>query len=220
MAILLGVESSGVLPSVALWHDGALSERWPDEGDRATPQFLPMIQSLLREAGLTYDAIDAYVLGVGPGRFTGLRVGMALLQGLALPSHTPMVGVSSLQVLAHHACQGYNDPRVVLTNAFMGEVFVGIYDANGRALVPDALCKPENLVIPIEGPWLAVGEGWDVYAEALVDHRAKAKAIDAKAIPTASSLLVLGAKAFNRGETQSVFDIQPNYLRLANAWKR
>lgn len=223
MTVLFGIESSGPIPSLALWCDGGIAQAFADESTRATPQLLPMLRALFQEAGIDYDGIDAYVLGVGPGRFTGLRVGMAFLQGLALPKQTPMVGVSSLQVLAAEALAASSeavDHVVVLTNAFMGEVFVGIYDREGKAVVPDALAKPDALCLPFEGPWLAAGEGWDLYRTELADLLTKAKAIDSQSKPTAKRLVDLGAKAFERGETQSVLDVKPNYLRLANAWKK
>ncbi len=91
---------------------------------------LPAVAAVLQGLGLSVGALDALAVTTGPGSFTGLRVGLGSVQGLALASGRPCVGLSTLDVLAL-AAAGSSDTVVALVDAFRGEVFSGVYDAAG-----------------------------------------------------------------------------------------
>jgi tRNA threonylcarbamoyladenosine biosynthesis protein TsaB len=91
---------------------------------------LPSVAALLQGLGLPAGALDAFAVTTGPGSFTGLRVGLGSVQGLALASGRPCVGLSTLDVLALSAA-GSSGTIVALVDAFRGEVYSGVYDAAG-----------------------------------------------------------------------------------------
>jgi tRNA threonylcarbamoyladenosine biosynthesis protein TsaB len=93
---------------------------------------LPAVAAVLQGLGLTGGDLDAFAVTTGPGSFTGLRVGLGSVQGLALASGRPCVGLSTLDVLALSAA-GTSGTIVALVDAFRGEVYSGVYDAAGGA---------------------------------------------------------------------------------------
>ncbi len=140
----------------------------PEQGERPahTTRSLTLASELLAQAGIGWDALERIAVGVGPGTFTGLRVGIATARGLAQSLGIEVVGVSSLHVLAQAALrESDSQTRGVLAaiDARRGEAFAAAYDAQGELAPPRAL-SPEDLVtIPraLDGQrdWLAVGDG-------------------------------------------------------------
>jgi tRNA threonylcarbamoyladenosine biosynthesis protein TsaB len=124
-----------------------------------TSQSLTLASELLAQAGIGWNALERIAVGVGPGTFTGLRVGIATARGLAQSLGIEVVGVSSLQVLAEAALREPDSrTRSVLAaiDARRGEVFAAAYDAQSELAPPCAL-PPEDLAA-IPG-WWAVGDG-------------------------------------------------------------
>ncbi len=121
----------------------------PEAGERPghTTQSLTLASELLRQAGIGWGALERIAVGVGPGTFTGLRVGIATARGLAQSLGIEVVGVSSLRVLAQAALQESDSrTRAVLAaiDARRGEAFAAAYDAQGELAPPRAL-PPEDL---------------------------------------------------------------------------
>ncbi|MEX2648342.1 MAG: tRNA (adenosine(37)-N6)-threonylcarbamoyltransferase complex dimerization subunit type 1 TsaB [Alphaproteobacteria bacterium] len=129
---LLALDAATATCSVAAWAGGrvvaALAER---PGRRHAERLVPMIEAVLAEAGLGYDALDALAVTVGPGSFTGVRIGLACARGLALASAKPLIGVTTLEALAHGAGAG----RAVAAVIWSGRdrVFLQCFDPGGRA---------------------------------------------------------------------------------------
>jgi tRNA threonylcarbamoyladenosine biosynthesis protein TsaB len=157
-------------------------------------RLLAMAAELLAQAGLRWGELERIAVGVGPGRFTGLRVGIATARGLAQSLGAPLVGVSSLRVLGLAAARagqendgGAERGTIAVIDARRGEAFVAAYPpenprtsalATEEIAFPGALRPPElsGLIAQIEthgGPheqrWTAVGDGALLYAQALVD---------------------------------------------------
>jgi tRNA threonylcarbamoyladenosine biosynthesis protein TsaB len=129
---VLAVDTTTPRASVALaGPEGVLAEARAVSDSGHSRWLLPAIEGLLRDAGLEPGAIDLFAVTTGPGSFTGLRVGLGTVQGLALASRKRCFGLPSLDVLAHTA-KGEAGTVVALVDAFRGEVFAGVYDGEAR----------------------------------------------------------------------------------------
>ncbi len=115
--------------------EGVLAEARLVTTDGHSRWLLPAVEALLVGLGLPASALDVFAVTIGPGSFTGLRVGLGTVQGLSLASGRPCVGLSTLDVLAG-ASAGSSGTVVALVDAFRGEVYSGVYDASLR------LCRP------------------------------------------------------------------------------
>jgi len=138
---VLGIETSTRRGSVAAVLDGATLGAFAHEApNEHAERVLALIELLLAEVGWSRTSIDRIAVGIGPGSFTGLRVGIALAQGIALGLDRPVVGVGSLQALASAVTETDARVRVPALDARRGELFVAAYDATGRELLaPNAV---------------------------------------------------------------------------------
>ncbi|HEX5037402.1 MAG TPA: tRNA (adenosine(37)-N6)-threonylcarbamoyltransferase complex dimerization subunit type 1 TsaB [bacterium] len=132
---VLAIETSTLTGSVALMSgDRLVGETTLSVSVRHSERLMPAVEQLLRDANTLPSQVDLFAVAEGPGSFTGLRIGIAAAQGLALAQGKPLVGVSTLQGLAMNAV--FHPGLVVpVLNAFRGEVYFGIYrTASGRPI--------------------------------------------------------------------------------------
>lgn len=160
---LLALDSSTDLCTVALWIDGHVVERNEQSGQQSEC-ILPMVDSLLAEAGMAIQQLDAIAFGRGPGSFTGLRIGVGVAQGLAFGAGLPVVPVSSLAALA----QGVDAPRVLAAfDARMRQVYWGVYSRGRQEVMElqgsEIVISPASVPMPEGESWLGAGSGWDAY---------------------------------------------------------
>lgn len=142
---VLSIETSTSQLSVALREQNATTvSRGHTRLNQSAERLLPLIAELLSEAGWSTTSIDRLGVSVGPGSFTGLRIGIACAQGLALGLDRPLVGVSSLQAMARAVPETLPGARAAVLDARRGEVFAGIY-----APGPRAACLIEARALPI-----------------------------------------------------------------------
>ena len=212
---LLALELSTEACSVALWVDGEVSERFEVAPRRHAELALPWAGQLLAEAGIARSQLDAIAIGRGPGAFTGVRLAIAIGQGIALALGRPMVAVSTLATLALPA----GGPRVLAAiDARMGEVYSAAFelrDGDAIALGDEAVGRPEDVRLPDQRDgWQGAGTGFGACEGALRDRLASRMVhVDAGALPRAGDLARLAAAAFARGEAIAPERIEPAYLR-------
>ena len=219
---LLAFETATEACSVALWIDGDVRARHEVAPRRHAELALPWAQALLDEAGIARAELDVLAVGRGPGAFTGVRLGISLVQGIALALDRPVVPVSTLAVLAAGARARWPGCTRVLASidARMGEVYAGAFavSASGvAALEPETVGPATSLALPgdPEGEaWHGIGTGFAAGEGALVAHLAgRLACVDATALPHAADLAVLAAAAASRGELLPAERVEPAYLR-------
>lgn len=175
---------------------------------------LPNVAFLLEGLGLKADELDAYAVTTGPGSFTGLRVGISTVQGLALASRRPCIGIPALDVLAVRIV-GSADCLVAVMDAFRDQIFAGVYDAFARPLGPHTLEDPESLIGRLPPVAAFVGDGAERYRARILESRPGAL------FPRRSRFLAgtLGLLAEGRlagGEGIGPESLRPLYLRGAD----
>jgi tRNA threonylcarbamoyladenosine biosynthesis protein TsaB len=177
--LILALDGATARCSIALWRDGeVLASRHPPATARSDD--LPMrAAEAMAEAGLGFDAIDRLGVTVGPGRFTGLRAGLAFMRGLALALDRPLIGVTTLEALRpDRDCADGEVPLAVIGSG-RAELFFRIGDGPAFACLPADL--PARL--PAGAALAVVGEEAQAVATALgsagIAARAVPRAVDA-----------------------------------------
>jgi tRNA threonylcarbamoyladenosine biosynthesis protein TsaB len=178
---------------------------------RHTSRLLPLAAGLLDDAGLRWPDLELIAVGLGPGTFTGLRIGIATARGLAAATGAPLVGIGTLHALG----AAIGDGRVLaVIDARRGEVFVAGYDG-GREVIPPAVVAPDAVVELAGGrDWLAVGDGALRFTQVLEGG-------GLIVAPERSPLHRVGAEAILRlafdGEVEARGPVLPIYVRLPDA---
>lgn len=220
--LIVAVETSTENCSAALLRDGALLERSELAPRRHAALILPMIESLLDEAGVSRRALDAVAVGRGPGAFTGVRLAISVAQGLALGLDIPVVPVSSLAALAQDVPAG--DASILATiDARMGEVYAGAFRRKSDGLVEslgaESVGPASMLVLPdaakyTNAQWSIVGSGWTAYHDALISRLPNAPVwADGNRFPQARAIAQLAAPQFAGGHGVAPEYALPVYLR-------
>ena len=216
MTTLLALDTATEACSVALLHAGEVISRHAVIPRLHAQQLLPMIESLRAEAGITLGAIDAIAFGRGPGAFTGVRIAIGVVQGLAFALQRPVLPISNLAVLAQRAHREYAVSQVAAAiDARMDEVYWGCYrlaEGEMRLLGVEAVLAPELAGFPAaaDGEWFAAGTGWGTFAARLPD---RLSGCAGELLPHALDLLQLARFGWERGEAVAAELAQPVYLR-------
>jgi tRNA threonylcarbamoyladenosine biosynthesis protein TsaB len=210
---LLAFETATEACSVALWVAGDVRERFELAPRRHAELALPWAQALLADAGIARAQLDAIAVGRGPGAFTGVRLAIAIAQGIALALDRPVVPVSTLQALA---MQSPGDRILAAIDARMGEVYLGAFVREGdglRGLGVEAVLKPGDATVD-DGGWHGVGTGFAA-ADAVLQARLRAQlaSVDAHALPHSADVARLAALAFARGDVVAPERAEPAFLR-------
>ncbi|MDB6442869.1 MULTISPECIES: tRNA (adenosine(37)-N6)-threonylcarbamoyltransferase complex dimerization subunit type 1 TsaB [Pseudomonas] len=215
MSTLLALDTATEACSVALLHDGKVTSHYEVIPRLHAQKLLPMIQQLLSDAGTTLQAVDAIAFGRGPGAFTGVRIAIGVVQGLAFALERPVLPVSNLAVLAQRALREQGARQVAAAiDARMDEVYWGCYreiDGEMRLVGQEAVMPPEAAALPpgTDGQWFGAGTGWGYGARIAVNLSGQ----DPTMLPHAEDLLALARFAWERGEAIPADDAQPVYLR-------
>jgi tRNA threonylcarbamoyladenosine biosynthesis protein TsaB len=200
--VLLAFDTATPYVTVALHHeDEIVAERRSEQRMKHGEQLAPLIEAVMAEAGVVRQDLTAIAVGVGPGPFTGLRVGLVTARTLGYVLDLPVYGVCSLDVLALEAAQRIDTDFVVATDARRKEVYLAAYDEQGRRLDGPDVLRPAEAAT--DRP--VAGEGAVLYPEAFPDGRAPL-------LPSAGWL----ARAV-ADELVELSDPEPLYLRRPDA---
>lgn len=160
---ILALESSAVSASVALTEEEKLvAQSFQNCGLTHSRTLLPMAEALLQNCGVTLDDVDAIAVAHGPGSFTGVRIGVATVKGLALGTDKPCIGVSTLEGMAHGA-RALGGRLCCVMDARAGQVYNALFEVRAgqiHRLCDDRAIKLTDLGEEIGGaPYFLVGDG-------------------------------------------------------------
>lgn len=219
MKTVLAFDTATEALSVALQHGAQQYTHFEVAPRLHAQKILPLIDELLKRAGITIADVDAFVFGRGPGAFTGVRTAVAVVQGLAFTHNKPVYGVSTLLALAEAARREHGVSHVLpAIDARMGEIYAAAYAyANGAWLpvLPEAVLPPTQLSFAAEGDWYACGTGWQVHGAVMRSHIQARLIMEAGEgrLPDARDMLNLALPALQRGEGVPADQALPVYLR-------
>ena len=220
---ILAVETSTLVGSIALIEDGQLlTEHQMEIKATYSDTLFPLIDRALQDVSISIHEIDGYAIAIGPGSFTALRIGLTVIKGFALAAGKPMVGIPSLDGLAHNLC--FSDLMICpILDARKGEVYTAFYKReNGpvlKKLTPDRVVDPKILLDEIDEEVIFLGDGVDVYRD-LIKSKLKDNAFFAPLhlkYPKASSIAQLALSKFENNEVMDCNVTSPIYVRMPEA---
>ena len=222
MIKFLGIETSTPVCSVALACDARVVVEYTLElGSHHSERLQPMVEMVLREAGLSVGDLDGVVVAAGPGSFTGLRIGMGLAKGLCRGANLKFLCVSTLAGMAFGTgVEGV--PVCPMLDARRGDVYAGVYDlvaGDPISRMPDRADAVSNWITRLPRPVTVVGDGAEAYRDVIVDVLGR-DAYFANATlgrPTAGAVALLGQARCERGEVDDAETAEPFYLRRTQA---
>jgi len=212
---ILGIDTTSKFLCLGLYSGGRLSE-YNLEAGRSISGLLAMhIQRVLKAEGLSVSDIDYFACGLGPGSFTGMRMGLATIKGLSLIGNKPVVGVSTLDILAFGA--GIRKQLIVpAVDAKRGLIYCASYSSDKGKLKRKsgyALLNLEEFVGNFKQPVLVFGDAVGIYEEAM---RAKLKNVSFLDkdywFPKAGNLIELALEKIKNKDLSDAFTVNPIYL--------
>lgn len=219
MATILNIETSSRICSVALTVDGSVEYQLEDtEGMAHAERLAPFVEQALAEARLRDWRLDAVAVSMGPGSYTGLRIGLSLAKGLCFALGLPLIGVSTLKILAVKAMfrnMGWTGSELLcpMVDARRMEVYTGVYDFGLREVG-----VPGPLILDSESFGDLLGER-DVYFMGSGADKARAVITSPRAHwidgmePHARDMLALAEKAFRENDFVDLAYSTPEYLK-------
>ncbi|MBE6948661.1 MAG: tRNA (adenosine(37)-N6)-threonylcarbamoyltransferase complex dimerization subunit type 1 TsaB [Ruminococcaceae bacterium] len=218
---ILGFDSSAKAASVALTDNGKLlCQYWQASGLTHSRTLLAMAEDMLKNLDMKVNDVDAVAVSIGPGSFTGIRIGVAAVKGLSWAADKPACGVSTLEAMAYHLADRENVVICPVMDARRGQVYNAKFEAceeGLKRLCDDRAISAEELINEAKNDekiYFLVGDGAD-----LCYNKFKEAGVPVKIAPEHLRLQSAWGvcKAAETGELVAPDTLTPNYLRLSQA---
>ncbi|HEY6193114.1 MAG TPA: tRNA (adenosine(37)-N6)-threonylcarbamoyltransferase complex dimerization subunit type 1 TsaB [Bacteroidota bacterium] len=225
---VLAIETATAVCAASVVRDGAvLAESRVESRHVHSEKLLPMMDEAFRSAGVAPAQIDGIAVSIGPGSFTGLRIGLSVAKGLAYAWEKPLIPVQTLEALAMHAVEqslavagGFVLPMI---DARRAEVYAALYrrvGGNLEEIIPPRAAQLRDLegILPGESPVVVMGDGAVKFLEYLELGKSPARSrfvfppMEARQC-SASAVGLLGERALAAGRTGVVADLEPFYVK-------
>ncbi len=226
--LVLGIDTATRIASAGVARGrravGEVSEDAP--GGHAA-SLASLVERALRAAGTDLEEIDAIAVSVGPGSFTGLRIGTGFAKGVAFARRKALVGVSTLEALAGCAPEECSTVAVAL-DARKGEVYLGLFRRSAAGVTrqsEDRALRPERAALAIEAagkPTVVLGDGPSAHRQAFAGLESGGVRILGFDVlpPSGAAVAVLGGRLLERGQTTAPEALLPVYVRASEAEMR
>ena len=214
---ILALDTSTEACSVALLLDGDLSMRFQLTERSHAELVLPMVEGLLRDAGIALTDLDGLAFGRGPGAFTGLRIACGVVQGLALGAELPVAPVSSLAAVAEQVAAPAGENVLVCNDARMGEVYWGVFrrgaDGAITGLCDEVVSRPDAVALNAPRAMHFAGNALPQYPVLIGRLRADGLQFHEGVYPRADAVARLGARELAAGRGVPPEQALPVYVR-------
>ncbi|MCX5681621.1 MAG: tRNA (adenosine(37)-N6)-threonylcarbamoyltransferase complex dimerization subunit type 1 TsaB [Candidatus Omnitrophica bacterium] len=217
---ILAIDTSTKIFSLAVSKDALILASQDIELDKVlSSSIIPSIDAIFKKAKIPFSKIDGFAVGLGPGSFTSLRVGLSTIKGFCLASAKPMVGICSLDLIALNVAGSKSD-ICVLTDAKRNMVYAAVFSkiADGlRRKTKYLLVEMKDLLPKIKNETIFIGDGLGLYKSVIQEYCIK-KSLNVhfedeqKWLPRATSLCLLAAERFAAKKTDDYNKIVPIYL--------
>jgi tRNA threonylcarbamoyladenosine biosynthesis protein TsaB len=219
---ILALETSAKAASCAVMKDGRLfCESFSDAGLQHSQTLMPMLKAMLESSAVALGDIESFAVSAGPGSFTGVRIGVAAVKGLALAKDAPCAGISSLEALAYNA-RMHKGLALPVMDARRNEFYAALFRCGGEKperLTEDMAIGAEKLMEKLKaygGPIMLLGDGAELCLELLGDGLPLVLAPEHLRRQRASGVAA-AAQNLAECEWQTAETLAPNYLRLSQA---
>ena len=224
---ILAIETCSETCSVALSHNGESRQLISSEPRGHADNILPLIDNIMHKAGIQLTDLDVIAFTRGPGAFTGVRIGTAVAQGLAVATKLPLVAVSSLAVLAQTSYRVTGSKSCISAlDARMSEVYLGFYQLHDNgcmvaeqddqvAAASAVICADEHNYLKSGQKWQGYGPGWTNYPEQMAKRfdQWSLQIPETLVYPEAIDLLYLAEIEYQEGRLLDASEAIPIYVR-------
>ncbi len=217
---ILGIDTSSKFLNIALSEDENIIKEESHLLDRRhASQLVPKVKELLKKYRTPISKIDVFIIGLGPGSFTGLRIGVSAIKGFGIASGKPCIGVASIDSIACNA-QENNKDIIPIIDAKRGQVYAAIYRRKGNkvARLSDYLILPiEKLLKKVKGDSVFLGDGVPLYRNNISSINKKAVFLEEEYwYPGAGNLIKLGFSKIKKAKKINLAKLIPLYLYPEN----
>lgn len=220
---VLGINTSTIFGSVGLVDaDQVMGEYSLNTPITHSERLMTCIDRLLTDTKVCLEEIEGFSITLGPGSFTGLRIGISTVKGLAFATSRPVVGVSTLEALALNIFNCTNKVCPIL-DARKKETYAALFRADTsqrmKRLTPDLVISPQDLVEEIHGPVTFLGDGVEVYGNFLKRKLGRRASFVAPELGYVHGTIVarMGLKLLLKGKTLDLTSFVPHYIRRSEA---
>ena len=221
---ILGIETASNICAVAIVENGCvLNEKSLDQPSIHSQKLISLIDDVLTN---TYD-FDAIAVSIGPGSFTGLRIGLSVAKGILYGSNKPITAVSTLKAIAYNLLRYKNENSVnglivcALIDARRDEFYTAIYEIDNKTLLlklePQAIRYHDLVELVSEKKMIFIGNGVEKFLKLIINHNIKKNIWIFKEglinLCSAGSVALLGEYQLFEHITENIFDIEPVYVK-------
>jgi len=222
--LLLSLDTTTPKASCAVARDGVVINEEPIDAARQLALQLPgTLRDILDLSGVGLDEVDAFAVATGPGSFTGLRIGIATMQGLAFGTGKPLIGMSGFAALRAVASPAFLGSRIAAwVDAWRGDVYATLFE-DGRAIEDAVVAKPSDLLDQLAPRGFAndvlfIGDGAERYRDLIMSRLGHAARIADPSTPLLAAVIaMLATIEYKNGHRPAPHAIRPIYVRRSDA---
>lgn len=212
---ILGFDTSSNNLSLAILNNNKIAEENIHSERRLSSLIIPSIATILKKTKLSLDALDGFAVGLGPGSFTGLRVGISTVKGLSMACKKPVIGISTLDILAANITIK-NRQICTIIDAKRNNVYYCLYKNNShlRKIASYGLIDINQLIKKIKEDTIFTGDGLSMFEQLIKDKLGKRAFMAEKQdwVPVAKNLVILAKERFESRKFDDPDKLVPLYL--------